>query len=157
MMPIRMRSLLLIAVALIAGLPAARADTPLDVGSNILIEAATAIPARQGEFSCIRFRIVNDSTAAFHIIGIDTPLAQEARLVAHIDQGEYRVLDSIGVAAGETLDLSTSHLWYEVGPIVRDLRAGETFDITLKFVEGQLTVPVHVHRGPAPCPLGERR
>ncbi|MAD38249.1 MAG: hypothetical protein CMO28_16285 [Tistrella sp.] len=135
----------LIALVLISIFSAARPDTPFEAGLNVRIDAATATAARQGETSRIRFRIVNDSPAAFHVIGIETPVAREARLVADVGESERNVLESIGVPAGESLDLTTSHLWYETGPLTRDLDAGETFDMTLRFVGGQLTVPVHVH------------
>lgn len=81
--------------------------------------------------------------------GIDTPVAREARLVARIGDIETAVLESIGAPAGETLDLTTSHLWYEIGPVTRDMGTGETFEMSLRFVGGKLTVPVHVHEAPS--------
>lgn len=135
----------LIALVLISIFSAARPDTPFDAGLNVQIDAATATAARQGETSRIQFRIVNDSPAAFHVIGIETPVAREAHLVARIGPGEYTTLESLGVPSGETLDLTTSHLWYETGPVTRDLLAGQTLEMTLTFVGGQLMVPVHVH------------
>lgn len=144
-MPTRVRSLLLIGFLLIAGPLPGHADTPFDVGYGVRIEAATATPARQGESSRIRFRILNDSNGVIHVVGIEVPMAREARLVARIGPGDYTTLESLGVPPGDTLDLTTSHLWYETGPVTRDLRAGETFDMTLNFVGGQLAFPVHVH------------
>lgn len=140
-----MSSLLLIALALVSSPPAVQADIPLEVGSSIRVEAVTATPARQGDSSRIRFRIVNGSRAPFHVLGIDTPVAREVKLVARIGDVETTVLESIGAPAGETLDLTTSHLWYKIGPLTRDLRSGETFEMRVRFVGGQLTVPVHVH------------
>src|SRR3546814_5632161 len=93
-MPTRLKltfSLRLIVLALLSSLSAAQADTPFAVGSNIRVVAATATPARQGASSRIRFRIVNGSTAPFHVIGIDTPVAREARLVARIGDVEPAV------------------------------------------------------------------
>lgn len=142
-------SLLLIVLVLVSSLPAVQADTPFEVGSNIRVEAATATPARQGDSSRIRFRIINGSRGPFHVIGIDTPVARETKLVARIGDVETTVLESIGVPASETLDLTTSHLWYEIAPVTRDLRAGETFEMRLRFAGGQLIVPVHVHEAPS--------
>jgi copper(I)-binding protein len=138
-----------IAIALIIGLPAAQSDTPFEAGSNIRVEGAAATVAREGETSRIRFRIVNDSPATFHVLGIDTSVARGARLVADIGKAERTALESIGVPPGETLDLTTSHLWYEIGLVTRDLHTGETFDIALRFVGGKLAVPVHVHDTPS--------
>src|SRR3546814_17541330 len=103
------------------------------------------MPARQVPPSRSRFRIVNGSTAPFHVIGIDTPVAREARLVARIGDVETAVLESIGAPAGETLDLTTSHLWYEIAPVTRDLRAGETFEMRRHCAGGQLPVPFTFH------------
>lgn len=138
--------LLVIPLIAIAGISAVRADIPLELGNDIRIEAAVATPTKKGELSRLRFRIVNGSTAAIHVTGIDTPVAQGAKLVARIGETETTSLESIGVPAGEILDLTTSHLWYEIGPVMRDLRVGETFEMTLSFVGWQLVVPVHVHR-----------
>jgi len=138
-------SSLLIVFVSITGLFAVQADTPFEVGWNIRIEAATASPARQGESSRIRFRIVNDSRGNFHVIGIEIPVAQMATLVADVGEAHKYILDSIGVPAGEILDLTTSHLWFETTAVIRNLQPGETFDMTLRFVGGELTVPVHVH------------
>ena len=128
----------LIMLVLTIGAPIARADTPFEVGNNILVDAATATVARQGETSRIRFRVVNGSTATFHLLGLDTAVSRGARLIADVGKAERTILESIGIPAGETLNLTTS----------RDLEAGEVFDMTLLFVGGQLTVPVHVHDAP---------
>lgn len=138
----------LLPVLTIAGLaffPPARADAPLEGGGEIRVEEATATPAEPSAYSSLRFRLVNDSTGTFHILGIETPLAPEARLVARIGNDAVTVLDSIGVPAGEELDLTTSHLRFEIGPLTRALSAGETVEITLLFVGGEFVVPVHVH------------
>lgn len=144
-------SLLMIVFVAIISLSTVRADTPLETGWNVRIEAATASPAQQGEAARIRFRIVNESTATFHVIGIDVPVADMARLVADVGEAGQDVLDSIGVPAGETLDLTTSHLYFETAAVTRNLQQGETLDMTLQFVGGQLNVPVHVHDSSSGC------
>lgn len=141
--------LLLIALQLVTSLPAVRADTPFEMGNNIHIESAIATPAQPGDASRVSFRIINDSTADFHLIGISTPVACEAKLLARIGPTATTVLDSIGIPEGEALDLTTSHLWYEIRPVLRDLHVGATFEMTLNFAGGQLTVPVHVHENPS--------
>jgi len=134
-----------VALVLIICLSAVRADSPFEVGNNIRVEAATATPARQGGVSRIRFRVVNDSGSSLHVLGIETPVASDAKLVARIGDAVTTVLESIGVPAGESVDLTTSHLWFEVEPMVRDLVAGETFEMTIMFVGARLATSVHVH------------
>src|SRR3546814_4863583 len=70
--------LLVIPLIAIAGISAVRADIPLELGTDIRIDAAVATPTKKGELSRLRFRIVNGSTAAIHVTGIDTPVAQGA-------------------------------------------------------------------------------
>ncbi len=135
----------LIGLLLIWNLPSAHADTPFETGEDIRIEAPTATVARQGEISRIHFRLVNGSSSRIHMIGLETALAREAQLVVRTGGGEYTTLGSYGVPAGETLDLTTSHLWYETGPVLRDSRKGESFPMTVKFTNGSLTIPVHVY------------
>src|SRR3546814_15325441 len=100
---------MVIALQFVAGSPAVRADTPFEIGNNIHIESAIATPAQPGDTSRVRFRIINDSTAPFHLIGISTPVAREARLFARIGPTATTVLSPIGVPAGEALALTTSH------------------------------------------------
>lgn len=124
----------------------AAADESLEAGGGVRIEDATATPAPRSAYSSLRFRLVNDSTATFHILGIESPLASNARLVARLGTEDATVLESIGVPPDEALDLTTSHLHYEVGPLERALAEGETVEMTLRFVGGELSFPVHVHR-----------
>lgn len=135
----------LLITAFVFSLSVVQADTPFEVGQNLRIEAATASATQKGEAARIRFSIINDSTATFHIVGIDVPVADRAQLVADVGEARKEVLDSIGVPAEEILDLTTSHLYFETSAVTRNLRQGETFDMTLEFVGGQLTIPVHVH------------
>lgn len=117
----------------------------VDFDTDVTVEAATASPGRKGGSSRIRFRLVNEGSEALHVIGIETDLGERAQLVGRIGTVRTSVLDSIGAPAGETLDLTTSHLWFEIDPLARDLREGEVFDVRLNFVKGSISVPVHVH------------
>ena len=121
------------------------ADQAIDLGGAVTIEAGTATPSPRGGKTIIRFTIVNDAPSRLRLSGITTPVASAARLVGRIGIDEVTVMDSIGVSSGERLDLTTSHLWYEAYPVVRDLAPGDTFKITLDFVDSKLTVPIHVH------------
>jgi len=112
------------------------------------VEAATANPAPAGGQTIVRFKIVNDGPTGIHLIGITTPLARHARLRARVGTAEVVDIGSIGVEPEATLDLTTSHLWYELYPLERELVAGESFPVRFDFATGRLTVPVHVHPEP---------
>ena len=115
----------LIGLLLIWNLPVADADTPFETGEDVRIEAPMATVARQGEISRIHFRLVNGSSSRIHMIGLETAMAGDAQLVVRIGESEYTTLESFGVPAGETLDLTASHLgtksvlFFEIGARAR--------------------------------------
>lgn len=121
------------------------ADEPLEMTNDVRIEAATATPARRGGSTKIRFVLINDSASRLHLARLTSPIAQEVSLLARTSPTQTAKIESIGISSGERLDLTTSHLWYEAFPLGRDLKLGETIDVTLNFVTWELTVPVHVH------------
>lgn len=121
------------------------ADEIVDLTNTVRVEAATATPAPAGGHTIVRFKIVNDGPTGIHLIGITTPLARQARLRARVGTAEVVDIGSIGVGPEATLDLTTSHLWYELYPLDRELVEGESFPVRFDFGIGQLSVPVHVH------------
>ena len=64
---------------------------------------------------------------------------------ARIGNHEARTIDSVAVRAGSELDLTTSHMWIEIGPLARDVKAGDTIPIELVFLRSRLCVEAHVH------------
>lgn len=121
------------------------ADQPIDLGGAVTIEAGTATPSPRGGKTLIRFIIVNDGPSRLRLTGITSPIAPTTLLLGRTGADEVTAMDSIGVSSGERLALTTSHLWYEAYPVTRDLMPGDTFNITLDFVDAKLTIPVHVH------------
>jgi copper(I)-binding protein len=122
----------------------ALADEPIDLG-DITIEAATATPGAKGGRSKVRFQIINNSRTDLHLLGISTPLAEKAELVARIGAKRTSVLQSIGIPSEETLDLTTSHLYYEIYPLQEVLQSGDEFPITLHFTGWSKSTLIHIH------------
>jgi copper(I)-binding protein len=141
----RQRAAWIFAVLVTALAKPAAADVPAELAGDVRIEAAMATPGPEGGRSEVRFRIVNNSRVTLHLLGISTPLANTARLVARIGVEETATLQSIGVGSEEILDLTTSHLHYEISPLQRSLQTGETFPVTFNFVGWSDTIPAHVH------------
>lgn len=137
------QSILMIISLVWAG--SSNADEPLEMTKDVRIEAATATPARSGGSTKIRFVVINDSPNRLHLAKLTSPIAREIRLLARTGPMQTAKIESIGISSGERLDLTTSHLWYEAFPVARELKVGETINVTLKFVTWELTVPVHVH------------
>lgn len=132
-------------VAFLSWTGSSSADEALEVSNDVRIEAATATPARRGGSTKIHFVLINDSSSRLHLSKLTSPIARKISLLARTSPTQTAEIGSIGVSSGERLDLTTSHLWYEALPVSRDLKLGETIDVTLNFVTWELTVPVHVH------------
>ncbi|MEQ9642754.1 MAG: copper chaperone PCu(A)C, partial [Alphaproteobacteria bacterium] len=98
-----------------------------------------------GERSRVRFRVVNEGSVNMHLLGISTEVAEHAVLIADVGDGKLVQLESINIPADSTLDLTTSHLRYEIYPLNRTLRADDEFAINLDFVTWKTQAQVHVH------------
>ena len=138
-------------MGLIAGLAIFRigsgfADVPEYFGSEIVIEEPTATPSHVGGKSELRFRIVNDSRHNLNLSSVETPAAEQAKLIADAGSGRTVVLDSVSIPAGEEVDLTTNHLRYEIFPLRRPLAVGDEFPATLNFGEFGVSVVFHVHQ-----------
>lgn len=142
----RRRLILGIAAASIAGTPAPTwADRRLEVDDDVRVEGATATAAGSNGISRLAFTLINDGGRRLHLSRIVSKVAQHARLMAQIGVGMTSEIGSVGVSPGEELDLSSSHMWYELSGLMRALTLDETFDVELDFVDFQISIPVHVH------------
>jgi copper(I)-binding protein len=106
---------------------------------------AVADTAAEGGRSRLRFRVVNDGASRLHLTGVRSDVAGQADLVARTGEATETLLASFPIPAGEELDLTTSHLRYELHPLRRDLVEDETFVALLDFGRWSVEVPVHVH------------
>jgi copper(I)-binding protein len=146
----------ILALALsLPGVGTAKADVSEELGSDIRIEAVAATAGPKGGMSRLRFRIVNDGLAGLHLLGIRTEVAEKAELIAKIGANAAVVMQSISIPSEETLDLTTSHLVYQLYPLHRSLTLDDEFSITLDFVRWSVTVPVRVQRAPEEGPADE--
>ena len=121
------------------------ADEPPDHHGDIVIEEVWATPSLRGGHSVLRLRLINDSQEHVHLLGIETPFATDAHIVGRIDDHQSTTFDSISVRANDDLDLTTSHLWIELGPLTRDISPGESIPVELVFLRSRLHVEAHVH------------
>lgn len=118
---------------------------PRELGNEIQVESASAIVGEVGGFTKVGFRVVNDSGAPVVLLGVRSSIADNAKLVARIDTSDTTELESISVPTGEMLDLTTSHLWYELFPLSAKLEAGDVFELTVDLVDARFVIDVHVH------------
>lgn len=140
--------------AIMLGASPALADVPMALSSAVRIESPTVVAACRDAATTVGFVVVNDSSSRLHLAGLSSNVARQARLKGRVGPGERADLGSISVPADSRVDLLTSHLRYEISPLVRDIRAGEVIEVQLDFVTFKVVVPVHVHEAPkgtAPC------
>lgn len=79
------------------------------------------------------------------LLGASAQIAENSRLVARIGAQDTTELQSISVPAGEVLDLTTSHLWYQLSPLRNALELGDEFALELNLVYTTVKITVHVH------------
>lgn len=118
---------------------------PLSLGNQIQVENAYATSGPAASSTEVRFRLVNESGTTVVLLGVSSRIAQKSRLVARIGAQATTELQSISVPAGEVLDLTTSHLWYELSPLRNELEAGDVFELELNLVNSRIMTDVHVH------------
>jgi copper(I)-binding protein len=134
------------ALNLLVGLGDAYADAPpLSLGNEIQVENAYATSGPVGGSTEVRFRLVNESGTTVVLLGVSSRIAENSRLIARIGASDTTELQSISVLAGEVLDLTTSHLWYELFPLRNKLETGDVFDLELDLVNARVMTDVHVH------------
>jgi hypothetical protein len=80
-----------------------------------------------------------------HLLGAATPLAKGSQIIGRISDHQTARLGSIGIRPDGALDLTTSHLWIELGPLSREIRQGDLIPIELVFVRGRIHADAHVH------------
>ena len=118
---------------------------PLSLGNQIQVENAYVTSGPAASSTEVRFRLVNESGTTVVLLGVSSRIAQKSRLVARIGAQATTELQSISVPAGEVLDLTTSHLWYELSPLRNELEAGDVFELELNLVNSRIMTDVHVH------------
>lgn len=133
-----------VALLLLFSVPAV-ADEPATLTESVYIDRATARPAPAGTCTDIRFQITNRSEQYIHLLGLKSDAVSTARLVGRIETDQTTTMESITIPAAETLDLTTTHLSFEVCGLKRPLVLGDEIEVTLDFVDWERTVLVHVH------------
>lgn len=123
----------------------ASADQPPDYHGQMIVENAWVTPARAGGRSILRLRIINESQDHAHLLRVETPFTSQTQIVGRISDHKTATFESISVRADSDLDLTTDHMWIELGPLTRGVKAGDSIPIDLVFLRGRVRVKAHVH------------
>ena len=121
------------------------ADEPELYFGNVIVGEATATAAPAGGYSKLRFKLINNGSQSVHFVGVETDIAEDAKLMVHLGAEGWAMLESIGVPSGEILDLHSSHFYVLLGPLHRPLEEDEVFDARLKLVSTKIPTIFHVH------------
>ena len=126
-----------VALGLCAALSPRPAVAHSEDSGGIFIDHPVAMPAKAGGTSRLRLRLENETESRLNIIGLATPVAASAKLMVSVGTQQARALDSLSIAPNEELRAHTSHIWFELAGLNRDLVIGDRFPATLKFVSGR--------------------
>lgn len=141
----RLLSLLIASSSVILAAVPVRADQPSHHHGDVVVENVWITPAKDAEQAILRLRILNETQSPMHLLGVTAPLAKSSQIVGRVSDHQTASLGSIGIRPDSALDLTTSHLWIELGPLSREIKQGELIPIELVFVRGRIPADAHVH------------
>src|SRR3546814_17183802 len=102
-----------------------RADQPPDHHGRVIVENVWISPASEAGQAILHLRILNETPSPMHLLGAATPVATGSQIIGRISDHPTARLGSIGIRPDGALDLTTSHLWLELGPLTWAIRQGE--------------------------------
>jgi copper(I)-binding protein len=143
------RVAILLGLSMIGGASAAVA-----ADAGLTVEHAWARPAAVGQMGVI-YLTVKDTGAPDHLIGVRTPVADDAQLHQSKMQGgvmEMRPVQAASVAPAEPLELAPGGYHIMLMGLKQALKEGQTVPVTLVFEKaGAVTAQATVQRN-APAP-----
>lgn len=146
------------ALLVVASWPATtvRADPAQDSLGEIDIRDAVAEPAARGSFVNVSFRLENSGARTVRVTRVVTSDGEPGEFQFHGNRPHGSgataprlapMSPGLPIPPDEETRLDSHHLHLAVGPLKRDLREGDTLEITFTFDDGvATTIPVHVHK-----------
>ena len=145
-------------LAIVASWPATtvRADPAQDSVGVVEIRDAVAEPASRGGFTNVSLRLENSGPTTVRVTRVATADGELGEFQFHGNRphgsgpaGPRLAPTSpvLPIPSDEEAPLDSHHLHLAIGPLKRDLREGDTLEITFTFDNGiTTTIPVHVHK-----------
>ena len=116
------------------------------------VRDAWARAAAQGENGAVYFVIHNYSAADDSLVGASTDVAETVEIHETSMAGdvmEMHMLPTVSLPAGEDVEFSTGGLHVMLFNLQRELKIGESIEITLHFqTSADIPLTVHVQAGP---------
>ena len=121
---------------------------------HVIITHPWAMAAKAGENTRVYMVIENEETENITVTGLETPVARRAQFRFQADSETVASLSSRSILPEEALNVGTSHMWFELVDLRRDLVMGSQFKAALKRADGRsldLTGFVgHTHKNTGP-------
>lgn len=121
---------------------------------DLVLSHPWAEPGAKGGNTRMYVVIQNEEQFKVSLSGVSSPLAERIELKFRSPDGAQMGLSSRVIAAEETLNVASSHMWFELTGLKADLRPGEVFRVTFYFGDrGAIPADVIVgHRSDPPEP-----
>jgi len=122
---------------------------PVKITTGVLdVKNIWARPSANRDNGAIYFMIENGATQNDTLLSVEADIATAVELHLSEMEGDHMSMhqqDAVSVAAGEAVVFSPGGLHVMLVGLTRELKAGDTFDVTLQFeITGEKTVTVIV-------------
>ncbi len=111
---------------------------------SVLIEDTHLIIEQGQNDGILEFRITNQSNSKLTILGVRGPNNEKSKILVKTGEAEYADLGSITLAAEESIDLSTSHIFMKLTGFVEPVRIDRKIDLVLVLATGEIPFAAHV-------------
>ena len=123
-----------------------RADDETAVIGDVLIEEASATPAKAGETTRISLTIENTGTETVRITGLRLAVPGPSKVIGFLGTSHSARIDGFPVEPDEVSRLDSRTAWIEVGPLSSDLVPGSV--VTGRLMLGDFEAPLRIHVSP---------
>ena len=134
---------------------ASHADDETVVFGEVVVEDATATPAKAGETTRITFSIENTGHDNVTVTGLRLAVPGPSKVVGSLGTSHSARMDGLMVEPGEVTRLDGKAAWIEVGPLASELVPGGI--VTGRLVLGHFEAPLNIHISPEQPALEKRR
>lgn len=114
-------------------------------GADVLIGDVYATVSSDKDSVILQMYIDNDGDEDLYLLEAQTSVARDSVIFGRVGHMSAVIMDSAVIPSGDITDFGSSHLRIELYELDKRLSEGDTFDVTLEFLRGSATIPVHVH------------
>ena len=128
--------------ALLLACPSSADDKTAAIG-DLVIEDASATPAKAGETTKVTFLIENTGSQPVTITGLHLSVPGASRVIGSFGTSHSGSIAGLPVEPGEEVRLGSRTAWIEVGPLASELTRGTI--VTGRLLLRRLQAPLNIH------------